>query len=80
MFVAMLNETANPCKSPSLVVIKCSCGAEILLVPDVAAMSAAIENHVVEHQKKCGLSTEQADDIRDDLIIKTFEAAADAGS
>lgn len=80
MFLGMTNEAANSCKSPSFVVVKCSCGAEILLVPDVAAMGAAIENHVVEHQKKYGLSKEQADSIRDYLIIQTFEAAAVADS
>jgi hypothetical protein len=59
-----------------LVVVKCSCGAEILLVPDVAAMGAAIERHVVEHKRQFGLSDKQAEGIRDLLIIQTFELAA----
>jgi hypothetical protein len=58
------------------VVLSCSCGAEILLVPDIAAMSAAIEAHVVEHQRKFGLSDEEAERVRDLLIIQTFKLAA----
>jgi hypothetical protein len=58
-----------------LLVVKCSCGAEILLVPDAAAMGAAIERHVVEHKRRFGLSDKQAEDIRDLLIIQMFELA-----
>jgi len=32
--------------------IKCECGAEILLVPDLQAMNCAINAHVEEHKKK----------------------------
>jgi hypothetical protein len=35
-----------------LPVIKCECGAEILLVPDLHAMNRAIKDHVTEHKKK----------------------------
>jgi hypothetical protein len=35
-----------------LPVIKCECGAEILLVPDLQAMNRAIKAHVTEHKKK----------------------------
>ena len=34
-----------------LPIIKCECGAEILLVPDLQAMNCAIKAHVTEHQK-----------------------------
>ncbi len=30
-------------------IVKCSCGAKILLVPDVAAMSLALKNHLTKH-------------------------------
>ena len=63
-------------KSLSLEVIKCTCGSEILLVPDLKAMAEAIENHVAQHQKKYGLSEDQAEGIRDNLIIQTLELAA----
>jgi hypothetical protein len=63
-------------KSLSLVVIKCTCGSEILLVPDIKAMGEAVENHVAEHKKKYGLSSDQAEGIRDHLIIQIFELAS----
>jgi hypothetical protein len=35
-----------------LPLIKCECGTEILLVPDLGAMDRAIDAHVAEHRKK----------------------------
>lgn len=32
-------------------IIKCVCGAKLLVVPDLKAMNAAIRNHVTEHKK-----------------------------
>ena len=32
--------------------VKCECGTEILLVPDLKAMTTAIEAHVLEHSQK----------------------------
>ncbi len=32
--------------------IKCECGAEILLLPDLPAMNRAINAHAAEHRKK----------------------------
>jgi hypothetical protein len=34
-----------------LPLIRCKCGAEILLLPDLGAMSRAIKTHVFEHTK-----------------------------
>ena len=60
-----------------LPIIKCdSCGAEILLVPDVKLMSKAIEAHVATHrQKNPTLAELEAERIRDSLIIKVFDKA-----
>jgi|WetSurMetagenome_2_1015567.scaffolds.fasta_scaffold373743_2 hypothetical protein len=63
-------------KNSTLPVIECTCGAEILLVPDVKAMAEAVEHHVSEHQKNHGLSNEEAESVRDHLIVQTFEVAA----
>ena len=30
--------------------VKCSCGAKILLVPDLAAMDRAMKRHIVDHK------------------------------
>ncbi len=32
-------------------IIKCVCGFEILVVPDLKAMDRAIKNHVAKHKK-----------------------------
>jgi hypothetical protein len=32
-------------------IIKCACGFEILVVPDLKAMNRAIANHVTKHKK-----------------------------
>jgi hypothetical protein len=34
----------------SLPIVKCSCGAKILVVPDLAAMNRAVKSHMVEHE------------------------------
>jgi hypothetical protein len=31
--------------------IRCVCGSEILVVPDLKAMNKAIQNHIVEHKQ-----------------------------
>ena len=31
--------------------MKCTCGAKILVVPDVAAMDRAVKNHIAEHKE-----------------------------
>jgi hypothetical protein len=35
-----------------LSLIRCNCGAEILLLPDLGAMSRAIKTHVFEHTRR----------------------------
>lgn len=32
-------------------IVRCVCGFEILVVPDLKAMKRAINNHLVEHQQ-----------------------------
>ena len=69
----------KPNGNAGLPVIKCSCGAEILLVPDVKLMSEAIEAHVEEHKQKVKDPKEaeaEAERIRDDLIVKVLNKAS----
>lgn len=64
----------------SLPVIECSCGAQILLVPNVKKMSAAIEAHILTHTKTIKDDKEaeaEAERIRDDLIAKVLEMASE---
>ena len=66
--------------SASLPVIECSCGAQILLVPNVKKMGAAIEAHIIEHTKKISNSKDaeaEAERVRDDLIVKVLEMASE---
>jgi len=62
-------------------VIKCSsCGAEILLVPNVKLIGEAIETHVEEHKLKVKNPAEadsEAELIRDDLITQVLKKASE---
>jgi hypothetical protein len=40
------------CQKERLPLIKCECGTEILLLPDLKAMDRAINAHIAEHRKK----------------------------
>jgi hypothetical protein len=59
--------------------VKCECGAEILFLPDVRAMSHAIEVHVAEHRQKskapAGAAAE-AERVRDALITQVLSIAS----
>jgi len=35
----------------SMPIVRCVCGSEILVVPDLKAMNRAIKNHVTEHKQ-----------------------------
>ena len=59
--------------------VKCECGAEILFLPDVGAMSRAIEVHVAEHMQKSKASAgaaAEAERIRTALIAQVFSKAS----
>lgn len=61
-------------------VIKCLCGAVILLVPDITKMSEAIEKHVKEHvqeRKHSKICEATAEQLRENLIVQTLNAAKD---
>jgi hypothetical protein len=56
--------------------IKCECGAEILLIPQVDLMSKAIDNHVEGHKAKISNHIKAdtlAKRIEDHLIRQVFE-------
>ncbi len=60
--------------------IRCSCGKEILLVPDVELMGEAIEAHVKEHKQKVQgrkNAEAEAERTRDALIAKVLRKAWD---
>jgi len=64
----------------NLPIIKCFCGAKILLVPDVKLMSKAIEAHAEAHTKKIKPKKEaeaEAERVRDYLIAKVLDKASE---
>ena len=63
-----------------LPLLKCECGAEILLIPDLKVMNHAIEVHVLEHRKKekdAGKAAAVAAHIREILIAQLLRKASE---
>ena len=58
-----------------LPIIRCTCGYELLLLTDAQVMGQAIENHVLEHKNKYGLTQKQTESLEDNLIAQAFELA-----
>jgi hypothetical protein len=56
-FIECGNTDADRFLKKRLPLIRCECGAEILLVPDLRAMNRAVKTHVTEHRK--GKSTQK---------------------
>jgi hypothetical protein len=59
--------------------IICECGFAILLVPDLKAMSKAIENHALEHankEKDIAKAAFEEERIQNLLIAQTLDKAA----
>jgi hypothetical protein len=61
----------------NLPMLKCECGHEILLLPELKTLGKAIEEHATEHQKKYKLTQEEADAIQDNLIAQAFRMASE---
>lgn len=45
------NESIFVCHKMDTRTIRCVCGFEILVVPDLKAMNKAIQNHIAEHKQ-----------------------------
>jgi hypothetical protein len=56
-------------KQADLSIIKCICGAEILLVPDLKAMTEAIETHALAHGKKYKTPNGAASEVERILML-----------
>jgi hypothetical protein len=57
--------------------MKCKCGFEILVIPDLKAMNLAITNHIASHKKKenkIGKSLSESSGLEEFLSGKLFEA------
>jgi hypothetical protein len=55
-----LNKRSEGTSTNKMPIFVCDCGEKILIVPDISAMNAAIENHLVLHKQLTGKTlTEQ---------------------
>lgn len=66
-------------KSKAMVKIRCSCGHEILLLPNVKAMGKAIDDHVelhLQNLKAPRCTTKEAERLKDILIAQALFLAS----
>ena len=49
-------------------IVRCVCGCEILVVPDLKAMNLAINNHMFEH-RQAGYSSERISEFLAEQIL-----------
>ncbi len=69
-------------KSKSMVIVRCECGDEILLVPDLKEMGKAIEDHVELHLQGLNgpaCSDAEAERLKDALIAQVMDIASEFG-
>jgi hypothetical protein len=69
----VLNQSYNL----NLPTIKCECGYEILLLPDLKAMGQAIEKHALDHKRKYALTQEETDSLENNLIAQALKLASE---
>lgn len=65
-------------KIPKIVKIRCECGAELLLLPDLKEMGKAIEDHVELHLqslKAPSCTPAEAERLKDMLIAQALAKA-----
>jgi hypothetical protein len=58
--------TAQPTRMP---IVRCTCGLEILVVPDLKAMDLAINKHVAEHKQSREGSKKLTDFLTEQVLI-----------
>ena len=56
-------------RGKKLPTIKCTCGAEILVMPDLDAMNQAIQNHMAKHKKT---NRPSAEGTEEESILEQF--------
>jgi hypothetical protein len=65
-------------KSKAMVIVRCSCGAKILLLPDMKEMGKAIDDHVELHLqnfKAPSCTAAEAEKLKDMLIAEVLTKA-----
>jgi hypothetical protein len=74
----LLIEKNMPRRKTKMNLIACSCGHEILLVPDLQAMCMAIEKHVLKSKCRDSTGVANANKARDYLIAQILQKASEA--
>jgi hypothetical protein len=73
-------ETISRKEGEALPTIRCSCGAEILVLPDLEAMSKALKNHVEDHRRINPKSPDaELSTVEQELVEKLLKLAAELG-
>jgi hypothetical protein len=57
-------------KTRKMPIFKCSCGANILIAPDLPEMNKAIKTHMIEHKRVTGHQLKE--EIITQAILKTI--------
>jgi DNA-directed RNA polymerase subunit RPC12/RpoP len=53
-----------------MLIVRCTCGSKILVVPDLKAMNLAVNNHAVEHKKTGNRSNGTAMYLTKQILVK----------
>jgi hypothetical protein len=64
----------------NLLVLKCDCGHEILLLPDLKTLGRIIDEHVLEHKRKFALTQKEVDALVDSLVAQALRLASEMES
>ena len=57
-------------KTRKMPIFNCSCGIEILIIPDIHEMNKVIKNHLIEHKRTTGQQLKE--EIITQTILKTI--------
>ena len=57
-------------KTRKMPIFKCSCGASILIIPDLPEMNKAIKTHLIEHKRITGHRLKE--EVIIEAILKTI--------
>jgi hypothetical protein len=59
----------------NLPVLKCECGHEILILPNLKTLGKEIEEHAMEHKNKFALTQKEVDALVDSLVAQALKMA-----
>ena len=66
----IINRECHSIKVRGMPIFKCSCGANILIVPNLPEMDKAIQAHIIEHKRITGQQLKE--EIIIEMILKAI--------